>query len=45
MTVYIDITISNSNIFQFCYTTILVKLGGLLESLPLRHEDSKKHKG
>gem|GEM_PF-3617758 len=27
MTVFINIAISYSNLFQFCYTTILVKLG------------------
>ena len=34
MTVFIDNTISNSNTFQFCYTTILVKLGVLVSSWP-----------
>ena len=34
MTVFINISISNSNIFQFCYTTILVKLGALVSWWP-----------
>ena len=41
MTVFINIAISNSNLFQFCYTTILVKLGVFVSLWPSGKPASK----